>query len=490
MSTAHPDWVLAQKRKGTAIHRIKGYYYLYEVSSKWDPIKKRSQRITGKLLGRITPEGLSPSGQRQTLESRQSDAQTERLRQLAVKEYGISHFIQTGLRSYLDNLANHFPNEWQSLVALAYCRLAHQSAIKQMPFHIAHSYLSESLGQLSLTDKRISLLLKDIGRQRERVSAFMKETLTPGEHLLLDMTNIPSKSEKIALSKPGYNSDWDFEPQFNLLYIYSTNLQAPVFYRLVPGNIRDVSALKLTMLESGANQCVLVADKGFYSLANIEQLELDHFQYIVPLRRDNSFINYELFAESAIKAGGNFFSFEKRFIWHTSYLVPNTERRIFLFIDDALKNKEQFDYLSRIEKKVEGYSLEKFHLKKKAFGTIAIISDLKEKTPEEIYTAYKTRMSIETVFDTMKTVLEADRTYMQHEEVLQGWMFVNHIALQWYYHLYHLLVQHKQIKKYSVKDLLEHLQEIRMVKIDGNWQRAEIIKASQKLLDKISLPIA
>lgn len=490
MIGVHPDWVLAQKRKGTAVHRIKGYYYLYEVSSKWDPVKKRPQRITGKLLGRITPEGLSASGQRQSRESRQLIAQTERLRQVAVKEYGISYFIQTSLKPYLDNLTKHFPGEWQSLVALAYCRLVHQSAIKQMPFHIAHSYLSESFGQLSLTDKSISLLLKDIGRQRERVSAFMKQSLTPGEHLLLDLTNIPSKSEKIALSKPGYNSDWDFEPQFNLLYIYSTNLQTPVFYRLVSGNIRDVSVLKLTVLESGANQCVLVADKGFYSLANIEQLELDHFHYIIPLRRDNSFINYQLSAENAIKADGNFFSFEKRFIWHASYMVPGTDRRVFLFLDDALKNKEQFDYLSRIEKKSEGYSLEKFHLKKQVFGTIAIISDLKDKTPEEIYTAYKTRMSIETVFDAMKTVLEADRTYMQQEDVLQGWMFVNHIALQWYYHLYHLLVRHKQLKKYSVKDLLEHLQEIRMVKIDEQWHRAEIIKSSQQLLDKISLPIA
>ena len=134
--------------------------------------------------------------------------------------------------------------------------------------------------------------------------------------------------------------------------------------------------------------------------------------------------------------------------------------------------------------------MEKFHQKKQAFGTIAIISDLKDKTPEEVYTAYKARMSIETVFDALKTVLEADRTYMQQEEVLQGWMFVNHIALQWYYHLYHLLVRQKQIKKYSVKDLLDHLQGIRMVKIEGQWHRAEIIKASQKLLDKISLPIA
>jgi hypothetical protein len=29
-----------------------------------------------------------------------------------------------------------------------------------------------------------------------------------------------------------------------------------------------------------------------------------------------------------------------------------------------------------------------------------------------------------------------------------------------------------------------------MVKIDGQWHRSEIIKASQKLLDKINLPIA
>lgn len=487
MSTPHPDWVLAQRRKGTAIHRINGHYYLYEVSSKWDPVKKRPRRITGKLLGRITPDGLLESAQRQ---SRKSLAQQERLAQLAVKEYGISYFIQTALKAYLEKLEKHFPKEWLALTALAYCRLAHQSAIRQMPFHVAHSYLSEMFGAFSTTEKNISLLLGDIGRQRERVIAFMKDPLSDGEHLLLDLTNLPSKSGKIMLAQPGYNSDWDFGPQFNLMYIYSTSLQAPVFYRLLPGNIREVAALKLTMLEGGAKNCVIVADKGFYSLANIGQLEADQLHYIVPLRRDNSMIDYPLASEASIKDSANYFSFEKRFIWHTSYLVPGTERKVFLFLDDVLKNKEQSDYLSRIESKCEGHSLEKFHQKRQAFGTIAIISDLKDKTPEEIYTAYKTRLSIETVFDALKTVLEADRTYMQQEEVLQGWMFVNHIALQWYYHLYHMLVRLKQIKKYSVKDLLDHLQGIRMVKIDGQWHRAEIIKATQKLLDKISLPIA
>lgn len=487
MSKIYPDWVLAQRRKGTAIHHINGHYYLYEVSSQWDPAKKRPQRKTGKILGRITPEGLIASGQRR---SRRDAVQMERLKQLTVKEYGISHFIRNSLKHYVDKLAAHFPDEWQELLALAYCRLVHQSAIRQMPFHVGHSYLSELYPSLSLTDKSISLLLRDIGRQRSRVSAFMQSFVATGEHLLFDMTNLPSKSTRIALAQPGYNNDWDFEPQFNLLYVYSNNLQTPVFYRLLPGNIREVTALKLTVLESGAVRCVLVADKGFYSLSNIEQLEADHLHYIIPMRRDNALIDYERAGEDTIKTEGNFFHFEKRYIWHTSYPVHDSKRKVFLFLDDVLKSKEQSDYLSRIESKCDGYSVEKFHLKKRTFGTIAIISDLVDKTPEEIYTAYKTRMSIETAFDVMKTVLEADRTYMQQEEVLQGWMFVNHIALQWYYHLYHLLVQHKQIKKYSVKDLLSHLQEIRMVKIDGQWHRSEIVKASQKLLDKINLPIA
>ena len=50
----HPEWALACKRKGTELRLLKGKYYLYEVTSKWNPQKKRSVKITGKFLGRIT----------------------------------------------------------------------------------------------------------------------------------------------------------------------------------------------------------------------------------------------------------------------------------------------------------------------------------------------------------------------------------------------------------------------------------------------------
>jgi len=45
-------------------------------------------------------------------------------------------------------------------------------------------------------------------------------------------------------------------------------------------------------------------------------------------------------------------------------------------------------------------------------------------------------MAIEVMFDGMKNVMEADHTSMQDEQTLYGWIFVNHLTLQWYQHLY------------------------------------------------------
>ncbi len=64
----HPEWALKHKKPGTELRLMKGRYYLYEVSSKWNKEKKRAQKITGKILGRITEDrGFTPSGERTQL---------------------------------------------------------------------------------------------------------------------------------------------------------------------------------------------------------------------------------------------------------------------------------------------------------------------------------------------------------------------------------------------------------------------------------------
>lgn len=61
---AHPDWVLKCKQKNTEVRCIRGKYYLYGMTSKWDPEKRRNKKVTLGQIGVITQEyGLIPTGQ-------------------------------------------------------------------------------------------------------------------------------------------------------------------------------------------------------------------------------------------------------------------------------------------------------------------------------------------------------------------------------------------------------------------------------------------
>jgi hypothetical protein len=87
--------------------------------------------------------------------------------------------------------------------------------------------------------------------------------------------------------------------------------------------------------------------------------------------------------------------------------------------DEQLRIREETDYLSRIKTHPEKYSIQEHHIRKDRFGIIAMLPVLDENK-EGTYETYKSRMSIEVMFDSMKNVLEADHTYMQNEQTLQG----------------------------------------------------------------------
>ncbi len=88
-----------------------------------------------------------------------------------------------------------------------------------------------------------------------------------------------------------------------------------------------------------------------------------------------------------------------------------------------------------------------------------------------------------------ENVIKADKTYMQNEEDLEGYLFVSHIALQWYYIIYNMLKEHNQTSKYSVMDFATHLKEIKQVKINEKWHIEPIIKAFQTVLNKMKIAI-
>jgi transposase len=477
----HPQWALKHKKKGTELRFINGTYYLYAVSSRWNPEKKRSQKITGKLLGKITPAGFIESP-KYTLSSSPAISPS-------VKEYGATFILNQLMEHLVEPLKNAFPLHWKQILSFSFLRTIHQVPLKNAEFYFNQSFLSETYADISMTDKSVSQLLRIIGSNRQSIVSFFKSIYTQADdsHLLIDLTHLISYSDTIEKAKTGYNSHKDFNPQLNLFFIYSDSLNIPVYYRVLPGNIREVRAFKTSLEESGIKNAVIIADKGFYSEDNINQIHSENLRCIIPLRRSNLLIDYRPVKEKSKKAYEGFFEYSGRFVWYYSYV--NGQNTIHVFMDESLRQKEEHDYLARIQTHPETHSIEEFHEKEYRFGTLSILTNIKDLASCQIYEMYKTRNNIELMFDTMKNTLQADCSYMQNEEALEGWMFITFIALQCYYAIYQRLLSKKLLSKYSSKDLLLRCAEIKKIKINSNWVLSEITSKTAKLLEKLELPI-
>ncbi|MDR0947288.1 MAG: transposase, partial [Ruminococcus sp.] len=122
------------------------------------------------------------------------------------------------------------------------------------------------------------------------------------------------------------------------------------------------------------------------------------------------------------------------------------------------------------------------------FGTIALKSNL-NLSPKEIYETYKTRGQIEQTFDFLKNLLDQDKSYMQSQNSLEGWAFINHISLLLCYKLYNLLRDNNLLSKFSVPDFISHLSYIHKIKISDNWLLSEISKKSAAFFSLINVDI-
>jgi transposase len=479
----HPTWATKFRTKGTELRLLNNTYYLYSVSSKYDPKIKRARKITGKLLGKITKDDGFIESDKNLLRKKVDI----RLNKITVKEYGLANYIVNNFTSYIDNLKKYFPHYYKEIIVFAYSRLLKQAPIKNIPLIYDNSFLSTYFKNYKITDKTLSLVLRNLGKNRVNVVNFMKEYLSGSEHILIDGTHIVSNSENIEINLQGYNSDKTYDPQVNLLFMFSSKLSRPAYFRIVPGNVRDVKAFKITLKESGIKDGVIVADKGFYSNTNIDLLDKNKLSYIIPLRRNSSLISYNNISLPNKSGFTSYFSFNKRYIWF--YELKHKNKKVIVYFDPSMQSKEEHDYLLRIESIPEEYTFAKFKEKLSSFGTFALYTNIKNQSAKDLYETYKSRNDIEVMFDALKNILKSDITYMQSNDSLQGWIFISYIALSWYYYLYKILKDNNLLKKYSVKDLILNLSYIKKIKINNNWILSEIATKTNDLLTKANIHI-
>jgi transposase len=475
--TEYPSWVLAQKRTGTEIKYINGHYYLYEIKGQWDKIKKRSVKRSIKLLGKISPEGL---------QANKNAIPTKVRKRIWQVEYGFVHFMQHHLQDSIKHLQTHFPTTWQTIVGMSFCRFVYQTPLKNMEFRFVHSYLSELYPNIDLHKDTLTGFMRVLGEEREAIRAYFNAFWQSDKQMVLfDASSFVSLSKKMeTFPKTGYNAHHSYDPQLNLMFVHSVEMRMPLYYRLLPGNVREVKAFALCLKEFSQTNITVITDKGFYSKENILLMQQEGICYISPLKRNNTLILYTKIVKNEPLDG--FFEFENRIIWYYSIKIEN--QNLYIFSDDVLKTQEKKDFLLRIQNENKGYSLEKYYEKLPTFGTISLLTN-GNMAAQDVFLAYKSRNDIEVLFDAYKNILHADRTYMQNDIALETWLFINFIAMQWYYITYNLLKKYNLNKSFSPTDLMDRLTEIKKINIDNQWHNAEITKGTIKLLKKLQIPI-
>ena len=246
----HPQWALDQKRPGTELRCIRGKYYLYECSSFYDKEKKKTRKKTGAYLGMVTEDrGLVPPRRRQVEIENEKVEKEAVANKIAfpepkigeVKEYGLSTFISTHCTELAANLKSSLPTAWNRILAMAYCRLRNQSPLKYIQDDFSDSYLSQSLGTAGLSPRSLTDFLKSLGKNRAGILDFMRRYAGDGGNVLFDGTDILSSSAKMDFPRMSKTKLGGFAEAINLMMAFSTRRMLPVYYRLLPGNVKDWS---------------------------------------------------------------------------------------------------------------------------------------------------------------------------------------------------------------------------------------------------------
>ena len=484
-----PEWIQKFKEPRTELKKVGGHFYKYQVEYCYNKNKKRTDKITVGLLGKITQEeGFIPSEKHLLKQKKQRINDPEKV---DIKMYGVYGLFSELLEEEIKGLGTIFTSkDLEVLLTVAMMRFAHEAPIKRMQRLHHQDYCSLFWHKTTLTDKIITDTLRYVGENRQLIIDWMRTRLSDKkesslqEYIMIDSTHITTTSNLLNVNAIGYNPAKNFDEQIRLMYMFSSALKQPVYYRLINGNITDVSSMKLCVEEMNVENVIFIADKGFYSKTNVKILNDNSLKYIIPLYRNNKLIDFTPLQQVDFKKKTQFFIYGNRVIWYYSY--QKDKQQFITFLDEKLRTEEERDYILRIGTHPEEYTKEGFDKKLNAFGTLTFTTNT-DVEPQELYEKYKQRNEIEIMFDSYKNFLKADRMYMQNRIVLEGWLMANFIAMIAYYKLYQKLIHAKQLSKYSPKDIVEISKSIFKVKINDRWKTTETTQKTRDLLEKLKI---
>lgn len=470
------------------IRFIGGYYYVYPVTSRWDPTKGRSQKVTLKSVGKITEaDGFIPNanGMRRIQEMRITPDVAP-----SVKNYGAYETLLQLSPKLSDELREHFPDCFREIRTLALIRLVDGVPAKLIRPVFLDSCMCDICPDIATSEATVRRFVASLGEMQDRAQVFMKSQIMPGTKLLFDGSSFFARMGD-SLAAKGYNPDHGLDPQVRILYIFEKDSHRPVFYKILQGSIVDRGAFIDTLRDSGVKDCVIIADKGFYSKTSLTALIEAGTRFILPLQDNTKKVEPEFYENTDDNKFDGVFTYKGRSIFYRKVKSGVKGNWIYTFRDSIRRDSMQARFVEQAEKNYgeEGY-VPMDVLKQVRMGYFSFCSNI-DTEAKEIYLDYKERWNIEECFDYLKNSVSPGASYAHNDNYFRGWAFLNHISLLYYYGLINALRSNELDSKYTPEDVLKLTKNIYKVDSgDGQGYKVSAVqKKTRELLQKLGVDL-
>lgn len=183
-------------------------------------------------------------------------------------------------------------------------------AILSVAFHWLHTsqnaaylYASWSQGKLlplvePLESKELSAFFSNLANTPGWRQDFFKARLSrlpEDEYLSYDATNFASESASISYAQFGHGKEGGFQKQVGLVLLVGQNSGMPVLFRLLPGQIADVTTVqdmlfRFDEINEGKRVFAAVVDRGYFSLENIAKFIDQKSRVIMAAKLDSGWV--------------------------------------------------------------------------------------------------------------------------------------------------------------------------------------------------------
>ena len=451
--------------------------YAYQVKEYWDSKIKRSRQKV-KYLGVVINK------EKKLFEKKMVKISAEKL----VLDFGDTYLLNKFLeRNYFIKLLKNIFKEYiDSLLALISYRLCYGSAMYFAQTWFEGNYIRFIYKNANISSQRISDFLKLIGEEyylREFFNVYLTEKARNIKGVILDTTSLPNQIH-IPLTAWGRSGE-EIDKQIKFLLVVDKLNSEPLFFRLLPGNIVDVSALSNTIAELekyGLKELYTCLDAGFFSEDNIKEMYEKKIDFLTRLPSSRCLYK-ELIKEECgnIEAYANAVRYGERglFVKQKEVELFGNKAYTYIVLDPKRKGKEINNLvIQTIDEKEINPDLD-YEFKKKGIMILVSSFCIDKK---EVVSSYYTRQTAEKLFGFSKDDLNILPLRRHSEEATRGFIFLQFLSL-----LAFVQLKNKLGKELTVEEVLLTMRNLKCKVYENELLVMEPTKQQKLFAEKLNI---